>query len=49
MAKQRDLEADMIALEREIDRHVYTLYGFTKDEIALIEDRPMSPKDIILS
>jgi len=35
--KQRDAEADVSALEREIDELVYALYGLTPDEIALIE------------
>lgn len=47
MAKHRDPEANTTVLEREIDRHVYTLYGLTKDDITLIEDRPMSPRNII--
>jgi len=28
---------DTSAIEREIDRMVYKLYGLTKDEIALVE------------
>lgn len=36
-AKQRDAEADTSALEQEIDKLVYALYGLTPDEIALIE------------
>ena len=37
--KKRDPEADTSALEAEIDRHVYALYGLTKEEIALVEAR----------
>lgn len=36
-AKQRDAEADVSALERELDKLVYALYGLAPDEIALIE------------
>jgi hypothetical protein len=36
-AKQRDAEADVSALEREIDELVYALYGLTKEERALVE------------
>ena len=36
-AKRADPGADTIALEREIDRHVYALYGLTPDEIKLVE------------
>ena len=36
-AKARDAEADVSALEREIDQIVYRLYGLTPDEIAQIE------------
>jgi hypothetical protein len=32
-AKQRDAEADVSALEREIDELVYALYGLTPEEI----------------
>lgn len=31
-------EADTSALEREIDRLVYELYGLTEDEIKLVEE-----------
>jgi len=48
-AKCNDLAADVSVLEAEIDQIVYALYGLTKNEIALIEDRPISPKEIILS
>jgi hypothetical protein len=37
-AKKMDSEADTTRLEREIDCHVYELYGLTKKEIAYIED-----------
>jgi len=37
-AKQRDAEADTTALEREIDRLVYDLYGLTPAEIKLVEE-----------
>lgn len=36
--KQRDAEADVSALEREIDELVYALYGLTPDEINLVEE-----------
>ena len=29
--------ADTSALEREIDQHVYALYGLTPEEIAIVE------------
>jgi hypothetical protein len=38
-AKQRDPEANTTALEREIDRHVYELYGLTEEEIAIVEGK----------
>ncbi len=37
VAKEADFNADTIALETEIDRLVYQLYGLTEDEIAVIE------------
>jgi hypothetical protein len=37
-AKQRDAGADVSALEREIDQHVYALYSLTPDEIKIVED-----------
>lgn len=37
-AKRRDSKADTRALEAEIDRHVYALYGLTEKEIAIVED-----------
>jgi hypothetical protein len=37
-AKERDAEADVSGLEREIDQLVYSLYGLTPDEIKLIEE-----------
>jgi type I restriction-modification system DNA methylase subunit len=36
-AKKRDPKADTAALEREIDRLVYELYGLTEEEIAIVE------------
>ena len=36
-AKHRDAEADVSALEREIDELVYALYGLTPEEIKLVE------------
>jgi hypothetical protein len=36
-AKQRDAEADVSALEREIDQLVYALYGLTPEEIKIVE------------
>jgi adenine-specific DNA-methyltransferase len=36
-AKQRDAEADTSALEREIDKFVYALYGLTPEEIQIVE------------
>ncbi len=36
--KQKDTEADMSVLEREIDELVYALYGLTKDEIKIVKD-----------
>ena len=36
-AKQRDAEADVSALEREIDELVYALYGLAPEEIKIVE------------
>jgi hypothetical protein len=36
-AKAADPAADTTALEREIDRIVYELYGLTEEEIAIVE------------
>ena len=36
-AKRADPQADVSAWEREIDQHVYRLYGLTKEEIAVVE------------
>jgi adenine-specific DNA-methyltransferase len=36
-AKQRDAEADTSGFEREIDELVYSLYGLTAEEIALVQ------------
>jgi adenine-specific DNA-methyltransferase len=37
-AKQADPQADVTDLEREIDEHVYRLYGLTPDEIRIVEE-----------
>jgi type I restriction-modification system DNA methylase subunit len=37
LAKQRDADADVSALEREIDQLVYALYGLTPEEIQIVE------------
>jgi hypothetical protein len=37
-AKAADPAADVSALEAEIDRLAYQLYGLTEDEIAIIEE-----------
>jgi type I restriction-modification system DNA methylase subunit len=36
-AKAKDPEADVSALERQIDQMVYELYGLTQEEIAVVE------------
>jgi adenine-specific DNA-methyltransferase len=36
-AKQRDADADVSTLEREIDQLVYALYGLTLEEIKIVE------------
>ena len=36
-AKQRNAEADVSALEREIDELVYGLYSLTPEEIKMVE------------
>ena len=36
-AKRADIEADVSALENEIDKLVYELYNLTEDEIAIGE------------
>jgi len=38
-AKRANPKADTSALEREIDRLVYALYGLTAAEVALVEGR----------
>ena len=38
VAKKAGLDADVAALEAEIDQLVYSLYGLTREEIAIIED-----------
>lgn len=37
--KQANPKADTSALEKEIDRLVYELYGLTEEEIAIIENK----------
>jgi hypothetical protein len=37
-AKRADPLADVTALEREIDQHVYRLYGLTAEEIKIVEE-----------
>lgn len=37
-AKQRNPSADTSALEFEIDRIVYQLYGLTDEEIKIVEE-----------
>jgi len=37
--KAADPVADTTALEGEIDRMVYELYGLTKEEIAIVEEK----------
>jgi len=37
-AKKADPDADVAALEAEIDQLVYSLYGLTREEIAIIEE-----------
>ena len=37
-AKQRDAEADTSALEGDLDKLVYALYGLTPDEIELVKE-----------
>ena len=36
--KQQDPSADTSALEAEIDRMVYDLYGLTEEEVGIVED-----------
>jgi hypothetical protein len=36
--KQTNPAADVSAIEREIDQHVYQLYDLTIDEIAIVEN-----------
>ena len=38
-AKAKDAQADTSELESQIDTLVYDLYGLTKDEIALVENK----------
>ena len=39
VGKKADPNADVSALEAEIDQLVYSLYGLTREEIAIIEER----------
>ncbi|MFP4019803.1 MAG: hypothetical protein ACLFUH_11205 [Bacteroidales bacterium] len=36
--KQQDPSADTSALEAEIDRMVYDLYGLTEEEVRIVEE-----------
>ncbi len=36
--KKANQQADTITLEAEIDQLVYELYGFTREEIAIVEE-----------
>ena len=36
--KHADPDADVVSLENEIDRVVYSLYGLTAEEIAIVEE-----------
>ena len=38
VAKKAGLDADVAALEAEIDQLVYPLYGLTREEIAIMEE-----------
>lgn len=37
-AKAKDAQADVTALEREIDEIVYRLYGLSADEITVVQE-----------
>lgn len=37
-AKRADPSAETTDLEREIDQHVYRLYGLTPEEIKVVEE-----------
>ena len=37
--KKKDPNADTSALERQIDKMVYELYGLTPEEIAIVEGK----------
>ena len=43
-ATQQNSAADTSALEAEIDRHVYALYGLTGEEIAIVESASAGDK-----
>jgi hypothetical protein len=38
-AKQKDLNVDTSALERQIDKMVYALYELTQEEIEIVEGK----------
>ena len=38
-AKKKDTNADTSALEHQIDKMVYELYGLTPEEIAIVEGK----------
>ncbi len=38
LTKRADSQADMSALEGEIDQLVYQLYGLSEDEVKIVED-----------
>jgi hypothetical protein len=38
-AKKKDAKADTNALEKEIDRIVYEVYGLSEGEIAIVEGK----------
>ena len=42
-AKKKDPNADTSALEKQIDQLVYTLYGLTPEEIAIVEGKGNVP------
>ena len=44
-AKEKDSNADTSALELEIDKLVYRLYGLTDDEIAIVEGRDKAAQE----
>ena len=38
LTKKKNPDADTSAMEQEIDRQVYVLYGLTPDEIKIVEE-----------